>query len=378
MQIPFLSFEKINGQIQAEILSVFESFFNSSKYVLADQVEKFEKAFALYNNTQYCIGVSNGLDALFLALRTLNIGPGDEVIIPSHTYIATMLAVTHAGASPVLVEPDKETYNIDPTKIEAAITNKTKAIIPVHLYGQACIMNEIISIAQKHSLMVIEDNAQAHGAAFNGRNTGSWGHINATSFYPAKNLGALGDAGALTTNDENLARQAKLLRNYGSDIKYHHQEIGYNMRIDECQAAFLSVKLKYLDDWTKQRQEIASLYNQALKETGEVVLPSKHPDADHVYHLYVIRTAHRGDLQQHLHKKGIGTLIHYPIANHLQPAYRNLGYKKGSFPIAEEIADTCLSLPMWPGMQQIHINHVTDEIKSFFASKNAAISTAVK
>jgi dTDP-4-amino-4,6-dideoxygalactose transaminase len=378
MQIPFLSFEKINGQVQAEIFSVFESFFNSSKYVLADQVEKFENAYAAYNNTQYCIGVSNGLDGLFLALRSLNIGAGDEVIIPSHTYIATMLAVTHTGASPVLVEPDKETYNIDPTKIEAAITNNTKAIIPVHLYGQACVMNEIISIAQKHGLMVIEDNAQAHGAAFGGRNTGSWGHINATSFYPAKNLGALGDAGALTTNDENLARQAKLLRNYGSEIKYHHQEIGYNMRMDECQAAFLSVKLKYLEDWTRQRQQIAFMYEQALKEIGELVLPAKHPDADHVYHLYVIRTPDRSDLQHHLHKKGIGTLIHYPIANHLQPAYRSLGYKKGSFPIAEEIADTCLSLPMWPGMRQIHINYVADEIKSFFASKNAAISTSVK
>ena len=378
MQVPFLSFEEVNKQIRTEILSVFESFFNSSRYVLAEEVEKFEKAYAAHNNVKNCIGISNGLDALFLALRTLNISAGDEVIIPSHTYIATMLAVTHAGAIPILVEPDRKTYNIDTTKIEAAITNRTKAIIPVHLYGQPCEMNEIMRIAQKHNLPVIEDNAQAHGARFNNRTTGSWGHINATSFYPAKNLGALGDAGALTTNDDGLARRAKLLRNYGSEQKYHHEDVGYNMRMDECQAAFLSVKLRYLETWTKQRQELAAMYDQALKEIEELILPLKHPLADHVYHLYVVRTPYRDALQQYLHKKGIATLIHYPVANHLQQAYKHLGYEKGSFPVSEEIADTCLSLPLWPGMQQIHISHVSQAIKSFFADKYSAFSIGVK
>ena len=372
MHVPFLSFEEINRQIKLEILSAFENFFNSSKYILATETERFEEAYASFNEVKYCVGTSNGLDALFLALRSLNIGAEDEVIIPSHTFIATMLAVTHCGAKPVLVEPDKATYNIDPSKIEAAITNKTKAIIPVHLYGQACVMTEIMSVSQKHDLFVIEDNAQSQGAKFSKISTGSWGHINATSFYPAKNLGALGDAGAITTNDENLARSAKLLRNYGSEKKYNHQYIGYNMRMDECQAAFLNVKLKYLQSWTKERQEIAAMYNDSLKNISEIILPFKHPDADHVYHLYVIRTAYRNDLQQHLHAKGIGTLIHYPVANHLQPAYKHLGYKKGSFPITEEIADTCLSLPLWPGMQKMHVDYVTQTIKSFFANKFSA------
>ena len=372
MQVPFLSFEEINQQIKAEILSAFENLFNSSKYILATETETFEQAYADFNEVKYCVGTSNGLDALFLALRSLNIGTGDEVIIPSHTFIATMLAVTHSGAKPVLVEPDKTTYNIDPTKIEAAITNSTKAIIPVHLYGQACVMNQIMSVAQKHGLFVIEDNAQSQGAKFNDITTGSWGHINATSFYPAKNLGALGDAGAITTNDERLARVAKLLRNYGSEKKYNHQYVGYNMRMDECQAAFLNVKLKFLQSWTKERQEIAAMYNDSLKDISEIILPFKHPGADHVYHLFVIRTAYRTDLQQYLHEKGIGTLIHYPVANHLQAAYKHLGYKRGSFPIAEEIADTCLSLPLWPGMQKMHVDYVTQTIKSFFANKFSA------
>jgi dTDP-4-amino-4,6-dideoxygalactose transaminase len=377
MQVPFLSFEEINKQIKAEILSAFENFFNSSKYILATETERFEEEYADFNEVKYCVGTSNGLDALFLALRSLNIGAGDEVIIPSHTFIATMLAVTHTGAKPVLVEPDQSTYNIDPSKIEAAITSNTKAIMPVHLYGQACVMNQIMSVAEKHDLFVIEDNAQSQGAKFNGITTGSWGHINATSFYPAKNLGALGDAGAITTNDESLVKAAKLLRNYGSEKKYNHQYIGYNMRMDECQAAFLNVKLKYLQSWTKERQEIAAMYSEGLKDISEIILPFKHADADHVYHLFVIRTAHRTDLQRHLHEKGVGTLIHYPVANHLQPAYKHLGYKKGLFPIAEEIAETCLSLPLWPGMQKIHVDYVNQTIKSFFANKFSA-SISVK
>lgn len=366
MNIPFLSFEVMNKTIRKEVLSTVEKVFDSSQYILGEEVINFEKVYAQYSTTKYCIGVSNGLDAIFLALKALNIGAGDEVIVPSHTYIATLFAVTHSGATPVLVEPDYKTYNIDPSKIEAAITSKTKAIIPVHLYGQACRMDVITTIAQKNNLFVIEDNAQAHGAKFNGQITGSWGNINAASFYPGKNLGAMGDAGVLTTNDEDLASKTRILRNYGSQIKYSHEEIGYNMRLDECQAAFLSVKLKYLDAWTKERQRIALMYDEALGDIEELVLPYTSPGASHVYHLYVVRCRQRDLLQKHLADQGIGTLIHYPVAPHLQPAYLSLGYKKGCLPIAEEIAETCLSLPMWPGLKEDDVERITKAIKNFF------------
>lgn len=373
MHIPFLSFEETNKQIRAEILMAFENVFDNSQYILSKEVSNFEIAYAQFSSTNYCVGISNGMDALFIALKALNIGTGDEVIVPSHTYIATMLAVTHCGAIPVLVEPDYKTYNIDPDKIEAAITARTKAIIPVHLYGQCCRMDLITAIAQKHELFVIEDNAQAHGSKFKTRISGSWGHISATSFYPGKNLGALGDAGAITTNDEALALRAGLLRNYGSQKKYSHEKAGYNMRLDECQAAFLSVKLRYLEDWTRQRKEIASMYDKALNDVEELILPYTHPDSSHVYHLYVIRCHKRNDLQQYLNDQGIGTLIHYPIAPHLQPAYANMGFKKGCFPVAEEIAETCLSLPVWLGMNGHHVDQVSIAIKNFFAKQRGFI-----
>ena len=365
MKIPFLSFECVNKQIKAEILSSFENFLDSSWYVLGKQVKKFEEEYAAFNDVKYCVGVSNGLDALHIALKALNIGAGDEVIVPSNTYIATALAVSYVGATPVFVEPDISTYNIDPSKIEAAISSKTKAILPVHLYGQACEMEPIMNIAKKNHLFVVEDNAQSQGASYKGQFTGNWGHINGTSFYPGKNLGAFGDAGAVTTNDEQLARKASLLRNYGSEKKYYNEVIGYNMRLDECQAGFLSVKLKYLKEWTEQRQEIAGWYNDALKGIGDLILPSVAEKATHVYHLYVVRTKHRDNLQKQLADNGIGTLIHYPIPPHLQQAYHQLGFKKGDFPIAEEIANTCLSLPMWPGMKKEIIIEITDIIKYF-------------
>lgn len=373
MYIPFLSFQETNQHIKAEILCAFEKVFDNAWYILGNEVKSFEEKYAAFNNTKYCIGVSNGLDALHLALKTLNIGNGDEVIVPSNTFIATLLAVTHAGATPVLAEPDEKTYNIDPCKIEAAITSRTKAIIPVHLYGQACEMNKIISLAQKHNLAVVEDNAQAQGARFAGKQTGSWGAINATSFYPGKNLGAYGDAGALTTNDGALANQAMRLRNYGSEKKYCHQEAGYNMRLDEMQAAFLSVKLKYLNRWTQQRRELAAMYNNALKDLDELVLPYIHPDATHVYHLYVVCTNARDELRQWLTEKGIDTLIHYPVPPHLQPAYKILGYKVGDFPVAEKIAGTCLSLPLWQGMQQAQVEYIAYTIKAFFMKHNATL-----
>jgi len=355
MNIPFLSFEYANKHIKTEILSSFENFLGSSWYVLGKQVMNFEEQYAEYNNVNHCIGVSNGLDALHIALKTLGIGDGDEVIVPSNTYIATALAVSYVGATLVFVEPRISSYNIDPSKIESAISSKTKAIIPVHLYGQACEMDPIMAIARKHNLFVVEDNAQAHGASYKGKLTGSWGNINGTSFYPGKNLGAFGDAGAVTTDDGSLAEKARVLRNYGSEKKYYNEVIGFNMRLDECQAGFLSVKLKYLKEWTEQRQEIAGWYNEALKNIDDLILPTAEEHAIHVYHVYLIRTKYRDELQKHLTENGIGTLIHYPVPPHLQKAYQHLGFKKGDFPIAEEIAETCLSLPMWPGLKREQI-----------------------
>lgn len=374
MNIPFLSFESANKQIKAEILSSFEKFYDSSWYVLGQQVKNFEQEYALFNGVKHCIGVSNGLDALHIALRTLGIGGGDEVIVPSNTYIATALAVSYVGATPIFVEPDINTYNIDPSKIEASVSLKTKAIIPVHLYGQACKMEHIMAIAKNHNLFVVEDNAQSQGASYNGKLTGNWGDINGTSFYPGKNLGALGDAGAITTNDIELARKASVLRNYGSEKKYYNEVTGYNMRLDECQAGFLSVKLRYLKEWTEQRQEIAEWYNTAFKDVDDLILPAIAENATHVYHLYVVRTKHRDNLQKYLADYGIGTLIHYPIPSHLQQAYLQLGLKKGDFPIAEEIADTCLSLPVWPGMQKVEVVYIAEKIENFFKNKGSNYS----
>ena len=369
MKIPFLSFDGMHLPIKQDLKNAFEKFLESNWFVLGKNVEAFQKEYASFNDVKYCIGVSNGLDALHIALKTLKVGEGDEVIVPSNTYIATVLPVSYVGATPVFVEPDINTYNIDPKRIEAAITSKTKAIMPVHLYGQACEMEPIMAIAKKHNLFVVEDNAQAHGAAYKEKLTGSWGDINGTSFYPGKNLGALGDAGAVTTNDAELAQQAMALRNYGSKKKYYNDVIGFNMRLDECQAGFLSVKLKYLKEWTEQRQEIAGWYNDSLKDIDDLILPSVAKNATHVYHIYLVRTQHRDKLQNYLADNDIGTLIHYPISPHLQKAYQHLGFKRGDFPIAEEIADTCLSLPIWPGMNKIQVTYMAQKIKYFFENK---------
>jgi dTDP-4-amino-4,6-dideoxygalactose transaminase len=364
--IPFLNFEPMHKLIRSEIMQSFQDVYDANWFVMGKKLEAFEKEYAAFNDTKFSIGVSNGLDALHLALKALNVTKGDEVIVPSNTYIATALAASYVGATPVFVEPDQNTYNINPANIEAAITSKTKVIMPVHLYGQACDMDAIMAIAKKHNLFVVEDNAQAHGATFNGKITGSFGNANGTSFYPGKNLGALGDAGAVTTNDETIAKKIAMLRNYGSEKKYHNEEIGFNMRLDEVQAGFLSVKLKHLNEWTKQRKEIAKQYNEALKNVSDLVLPAVHANATHVYHLYVIKTKNRDGLQKHLSENGIGTLIHYPIPPHLQKAYQSLGFKKGSFPIAEELADNCLSLPIWPGMTLDQVNTVAENIKKAF------------
>jgi len=366
MNVPFFSFDSVNEQVRTNLFDAFSKVYDSKWYILGKSVEEFEQAYAAFSQTKYCIGTSNCLDALVLALQTLGVGKGDEVIVPSNTYIATVLAVTRVEAIPVFVEPCEKTYNINPTRISNAITNKTNAIIPVHLYGQPCEMDEIIKIAKDNNLYVIEDNAQSHGAKWNGKITGSWGDINATSFYPGKNLGALGDAGAVTTDNENWQTRIKSLRNYGSLKKYYNEEPGYNMRLDELQAAFLKVKLDYLEQWNEQRIAAASLYRKNLENINGIVLPFEAPQARHVYHLFVIKTEHRDQLQKYLLDKSIHTLIHYPVPPHLQKAYQFLNYKKGDFPIAENLASTMLSIPLYPGIKVEEINYVSKCIAEFY------------
>ena len=366
IKVPFLNFEPMHSSVREEMRKCFDNVYDSYWYVLGKNVIDFEKTYAAFNHTQYCIGVSNGLDALHLALKACGIKEGDEVIVPSNTYIATALAVSYVGGKPVFVEPRVDTYNINPELIEKAITERTKAIMPVHLYGQACEMTEIMRIADKYRLFVIEDNAQSQGSTYDGKLSGSWGHANGTSFYPGKNLGALGDAGAVTTNNLDLAKKIAVLRNYGSSKKYHNEVIGYNMRLDELQAAFLTVKLKQLNKWSAQRQEIAKWYSEGLSNILGITLPIIHSKATHVFHLYVIQSIRRDELMNYLNNQGIGTLIHYPVPPHLQACYQNLGYREGDFPIAEELASTCLSLPMWPGLIKEEVLNVCELIAKFF------------
>lgn len=369
MKIPFLSFSPQHDPIREEVMAAIGRVYDSQWYVLGQHVRDFEAAYSSFSGARYCIGVANGLDALHLSLLALGIGVGDEVIVPSNTYIATWLAISYVGATPVPVEPDVATYNLDPRRIEAAITPRTRAIMPVHLYGQACEMIAIMDIAQRHSLLVLEDNAQAQGATAHGGITGSFGHANGTSFYPGKNLGALGDAGAVTTNDEALAQKIQTLRNYGSQQKYYNEVIGYNSRLDELQAATLLVKLRHLPEWTHQRQQVARWYDEHLQGVGDLHLPVTADGSTHVYHLYVVRTNQREALQQHLTAAGIGTLIHYPVPPHLQEAYAHMNIAEGAYPVAEELSRTSLSLPMWPGMTEAHVAAVAAAIRAFYSRR---------
>lgn len=345
--IPFLdlgaTYRELKPQIDAAVARVLEGGW----YILGPEVEAFEAEWAAYCGAGFAVGLANGLDALTLALRALGIGPGDEVIVPSNTYIATWLAVSGVGARPVPVEPDPLTHNIDPNLIEAAITPRTRAVMPVHLYGQPADLQPILEIAKRHGLRVIEDAAQAHGAAYRGRRLGGHGDIVCWSFYPGKNLGAFGDAGAITTNDADLAARVAMLRNYGSREKYVNELPGVNSRLDPLQAAVLRVKLKVLDDWTERRRAIASAYLEGLKDSG-LILPHVPEWAAPVWHLFVVRTDAREQLQAQLAKAGIGTLIHYPIPPHLQSAYADLGFEAKAFPIARRLAQEVLSLPMGP------------------------------
>ena len=365
-KLPYLNLAKNNEDIREELLDHFESFIDKGFYIMGDQLLDFEHNYSIYNKVNHAVGVSNGLDALFLCLKSLSIGTGDEVLVPSNGYIATVLSIIRVGAKPVFVEPNVYTYNIDPLKIESAITKKTRAIIPIHLYGLCCEMDKITEICKKHKIHIIEDNAQGHGSSFKGKLSGSWGKVNATSFYPSKNLGAFGDAGAITTNDEEIAKKIKSLRNYGSSTRYLNEYIGYNMRLDELQAGLLVIKLRYLDKWNNERKKIADTYIKNLSSVKEIILPITNKDSTHVYHIFNIRIKDRDELSKHLQKSNIQTLIHYPIPPHLQKATSYLGYKKGDFPIAEELSDTSLSLPIWPGMKDEQVIHVVKEIKKFY------------
>lgn len=336
---------------------------------MGDGVRKFEEEYARFSNVRYCLGVGNGYDALSIALKACQIGPGDEVIVPAHTYIATWLAISRSGATIVPVEPNELTFNIDVREVEKFITTRTKAILPVHLYGQSCDMTTLEDLSKRHRLLIVEDNAQAHGATWKGNMTGSFGDVNATSFYPTKNLGALGDGGAITTNNETAAEFVRRYRNYGFESKNLCEDLGVNSRLDELQALVLSIKLKHIEAWNEQRRAIASIYLERLKGAGDLQLPVSLPEANHVYHLFVVRTLERERLKDYLKSFQVETMVHYPVPPHLQKAYASLGYKKGDFPITEAIALSSLSLPLWPGMTDDQVNFICDLIIRFYASK---------
>ena len=363
MNIPFLDLKGQHNEIQSELDAAYRRVMASNSFILGEEVAAFEREFAEYCDVKYCIGVGNGLDALHLILRAYDIGPGDEVIVPANTYIATWLAVSYAGATPVPVEPDEKTYNIDPTKIEAAITKKTKAILPVHLYGQPADMDSIRKIAARFQLKVIEDSAQAHGARYKGKRVGGLGVASGFSFYPVKNLGAFGDGGAVTTNDPIITEKVRSLRNYGSPKKYLHEVKGFNSRLDELQAAFLRVKLQYLDDWNERRRKIANLYLEELSSSGYLTLPQVPSWAEPVWHLFVVLTPERDGLQKHLSDCGIQTLIHYPVPPHRQSAYQELS--RLDLSVSERIHREVLSLPMSPVMSDGDADNVVKAVKSF-------------
>lgn len=362
MNVPFLQLEPAYRELKVELDQAFERVMASGWYLLGSEVEAFEKEFARYCGTDHCVAVGSGLDALALALEASGVGDGDDVIVPAHTFIATWLAVSAVGARCVPVETDLHTCNITAEGVEAAITPRTRAVIPVHLYGQPSDMDPIMELAGRHGLQVIEDAAQAHGARYRGRRTGSLGHAAGFSFYPGKNLGAFGDGGAVTTDDADLADRVRMLRNYGSRVKYRHDRQGTNSRLDELQAAFLRVKLARLDEWNDRRRRWAGLYCAGLRDRHDIALPEVPEWADPVWHLFVIRHRDRDGLQQRLSDKGVGTLIHYPIPPHLSGAYAGHGWGAGSFPVAEELARTVLSLPMGPHLADAEVAAVLEKL----------------
>ncbi len=363
-EIPFLDLKAGYLEMQDELDAAYGRVMDSGWYILGAEVEAFEAEFAEYCGSKYCVGVGNGLEALHLILRAYGIGPGDEVIVPANTYIATWLAVSQCGARPIPVEPAESTFNIDPDRIEAAVTSRTRAILPVHLYGQTAAMDAINAIAARYGLKVVEDAAQAQGARYNGKCTGSLGDAAGFSFYPGKNLGAFGDAGAVVTSDPELYARVKSLRNYGSQVKYHNEVKGYNSRLDELQAAFLRVKLKKLDDWNERRRKLAERYRAGL-DPNLYGLPEVPPWAEPVWHIFILRSPRRDRVLDHMRKNGIGGMIHYPIPPHLQPAYAELGLGAGAYPVAEQIHREVLSIPMWPQMSLQDQDYVIDVLNNY-------------
>ncbi|MSS74064.1 DegT/DnrJ/EryC1/StrS family aminotransferase [Candidatus Pacearchaeota archaeon] len=367
MNIPFLDLNRTHRPLREALLKQFAEHFDKNDFILGKAVEEFEKEFATYCGTAYGIGVANGLQALELILKAMNIGPQDEVITVANTFHATPAAIYAVGARPILVDT-KEDFTIDTSLIESVITPKTKAIMPVHLYGQVCDMDEIMNIAKRHNLYVIEDACQSHGSMYKNKRAGNLGHAAAFSFYPGKNLGAFGDGGFITTNDANLMNKIKMIRNYGQSKKYCHDILGVNSRLDTLQATVLRLKLPHLDYWNSQRKNIAERYCAALKDVVQVPMISK--DRDHIYHLFVIRTDKREELMHYLKEKGIDSGLHYPVPIHLQKAFEYLGYSKGAFPKSELYADTILSIPIFPGMTDAEADYVINHIKSFFAGSS--------
>ena len=365
-EVPFLDLRESYLEIKDELDAAGSRVLDSGWYILGHEVKAFEAEFAAFCGVKHCVGVGNGLEALQLILRGYGIGAGDEVIVPSNTYIATWLAVSNVGATIVPVEPVERTYNLDPARLEAAVTARTKAILTVHLYGQPAEMGAINEAARRHGLKVIEDAAQAHGACFNGRRAGALGDAAGWSFYPSKNLGAYGDAGAITTDDAELADRLRLLRNYGSREKYYNDVKGGNSRLDEMQAALLRVRLQHLEEWNARRDHIAALYLEGLRDAG-LVLPAVAEGAQPVWHLFVVRSAARDRLQQHLKEQGVQTLIHYPVPPHLQPAYADLGIEAGTYPISEAIHREVLSLPIGPHLSEEHARRVVEVVRDFKA-----------
>lgn len=360
--IPFLSLRETYEELKPELDAAVARVLASGWYIGGPEVEAFEEAWASYTGAAHAVGTGNGLDALVLALRAMDVGPGDEVIVPSNTFIATWLAVTYVGATPVPVEPVEATYNLDPAQIEAAITPRTRVILPVHLYGQPADLDPILEIARRHGLRVLEDAAQAHGACYKGKRLGAHGDAVAWSFYPGKNLGAFGDAGAVTTDDPEIADRVRVLGNYGSRVKYHNEVQGVNSRLDPIQAAVLRVKLAHLDEWNERRRAIAAAYLGGLKDTP-LVLPYVPEWAEPVWHLFVVQTPERDELQRRFTEAGVGTLIHYPIPPHRQEAYAPLGWAEGSFPIAERIHREVLSLPIGPHLDRESVETVVHHLQ---------------
>lgn len=364
MNVPFIDFHPQYEEIKDELDAGLKKVFEKGNFILGEEAQQFENTFAQYCDSRYGVGVNSGTDALYLAVSALDIEKGDEVVLPTFTFIATALCVSYTGATPVFADVEDTTYNLDVKSLEQVITKKTKAILPVHIYGQSANMDEINALAKARGIKVIEDAAQAHGAQYKGKKIGSLGDVACFSFYPTKSLGAFGDAGMVVTRDEEIAKCVVMLRDYGRVGRYEHKVKGYNTRMDTVQAVVLDAKLKRLDKWNKMRQDVAKIYAEYLTGVDGVILPPVAPDRTHIYQTYAVRVKKREHVMDEMKKRGVSVLIHYPIPVHLQEAYQDSGYKKGAFPVAEKISDEILSLPMFPHMTREQVMYVCDALKA--------------